>query len=100
MEDGVTKEDLRQFGMMLLGTIRKMIDGAKPKDQETIEVEWLKARVVRRMLDISPGSLQNLRITGKVRFKKVLGSYYYNKEDLLQLFNDGDKNEKSTKFRR
>ena len=88
MEDRVTKEDLRQFGMLLIGTIRKIIEGSKPEDKDHIEVEWLKARVVRKMLDISPGSLQNLRITGKVRFKKVLGSYYYNKPDLFKLFGD------------
>ncbi len=89
MEDGVTKEDLRQFGMLLIDTIRKIIEGSKPEDKDHIEVEWLKARVVRKMLDISPGSLQNLRITGKVRFKKVLGSYYYNRHDLMYLFNEG-----------
>lgn len=88
MEDSVTKEDLRQFGMLLIGTIRKIIEGSKPEDKGHIEVEWLKARVVRKMLDISPGSLQNLRVTGKVRFKKVLGSYYYNRTDLMSLFND------------
>lgn len=86
MEDGVTKEDLRQFGMLLIGTIRKIIEGSKPEDKDHIEVEWLKARVVRKMLDISPASLQNLRITGKVKFKKVLGSYYYNRSDIMDLF--------------
>ncbi|MCW4467669.1 DNA-binding protein [Flavobacterium sp. MFBS3-15] len=91
MEDGVTKEDLRQFGMLLIGTIRKMIEGSKQAETGEVEVEWLKARVVRKMLDISAASLQNLRITGKVRFKKVLGSYYYNKNDLLQLFNNESK---------
>lgn len=91
MEDGVTKEDLRQFGMLLLGTIRKMIEGSRPEDKNHIEVEWLKARVVRKMLDISAGSLQNLRITGKIRYKKVLGSYYYNKADLLHLFNEDER---------
>ncbi|WP_346432738.1 hypothetical protein [Flavobacterium piscisymbiosum] len=40
------------------------------------------------MLDISPGSVQNLRVRGKVRFKKVLGVYYYNREDLQKLFDD------------
>jgi len=88
MDEGVTKEDLQQFGMYLIGTIRSMIEKSKPEGKETVEAEWLKARVVRKMLDISPGSLQNLRITGKVRFKKVLGSYYYSKADLMHLFND------------
>jgi hypothetical protein len=43
---------------------------------------------VRKLLDISAGSVQNLRTSQKVRFKKVLGSYYYNKEDLQKLFDD------------
>lgn len=88
MEEGVTKEDLRQFGLLLIGTIRKMIQAGDGKDKEAVHPEWLKSRVVRKLLDISPGSLQNLRITGKIRFKKVLGSYYYNRADLMQLFND------------
>jgi len=91
MEDGVTKEDLRQFGMLLIGTIRRIIEGSKPEDKDHIEVEWLKARVVRKILDISPASLQNLRITGKVKFKKVLGSYYYSRSDIMGLFQDEKK---------
>lgn len=88
MEEGVTKEDLRQLGLLLIGTIRKMIDAGKRDGKEAVDPEWLKSRVVRKMLDISPGSLQNLRITGKIRFKKVLGSYYYNRADLMSLFNE------------
>lgn len=88
MDNGVTKEDLEQFGAFLIGTIRKMIEGAAPTDKESIQPEWLKSRAVRKLLDISPGTLQNLRITGKVRYKKVLGSYYYSKEDLMRLFNE------------
>lgn len=88
MEEGVTKEDLRQFGLLLIGTIRKMLQAGSESEKDAVQPEWLKSRVVRKLLDISPGSLQNLRITGKVRFKKVLGSYYYNRADLMQLFNE------------
>jgi len=88
MEEGVTKEDLRQFGMLLIGTIRKMLQAGSESEKDAVHPEWLKSRVVRKLLDISPGSLQNLRITGKIRFKKVLGSYYYNRADIMQLFND------------
>ena len=91
MENGVTKEDLHQFGLLVIAKIRTMIDGIKTEDKEALPTEWLKARVVRKLLDISPGSLQNLRITGKVKFKKVLGSYYYNREDLMRLFGDEKK---------
>lgn len=88
MDNGVTKEDLQQFGTLLIGTIRKIIESHTSPENAPGQPEWLKSRAVRRMLDISPGTLQNLRITGKVRFKKVLGSYYYSRDDLMGLFNE------------
>lgn len=86
MNDSVTKDDLRQFGLLLLNDIRKIIEDSQKTDKESLDPEWLKSRVVRKLMDMSAGSLQNLRVTGKVRFKKVLGSYYYNKTDLTKLF--------------
>ncbi|MBP4139212.1 DNA-binding protein [Flavobacterium sp. P7388] len=86
MSDNVTKDDLRQFGLLLLNDIRKIIDESKTDEKESQDSEWLKSRVARKLMDMSAGSLQNLRVTGKVRFKKVLGSYYYNKTDLRKLF--------------
>lgn len=88
MNDTVTKDDLRQFGLLLINDIRNIIEKAEANEKDTIDPEWLKSRVVRKLMDMSPGSLQNLRVTGKVRFKKVLGSYYYNKEDLSNLFSE------------
>ncbi|SEP07130.1 DNA-binding protein [Flavobacterium sp. fv08] len=88
MEENVTREDLRQFGIMLLDRIRSIIAETSPKNSEVSPPEWLKSKSVRQMLDLSAGSVQNLRISQKVRFKKVLGSYYYNREDLLNLFKD------------
>lgn len=88
MNENVTKEDLRQFGVMIVSNLRDAIQEILPSGKIVNDPQWLKSKVVRGILDISPGSLQNLRITGKVRFKKVLGSYYYSKEDIEQLFND------------
>ncbi len=87
MENVVTKDDLRQFGLVLLNDLRKVMENGSAQ-QENLHPEWLKSKVVRRLLDMSAGTLQNLRITGKVRYKKILGSYYYNKADLLNLFNE------------
>ena len=88
MSDIITKDDLRQFGLLLIGEVRKIIESADSTEKDAIHPEWLKSRAVRKLMDMSPGSLQNLRETGKVRFKKVLGSYYYNKTDLMNLFNE------------
>lgn len=82
MSEQVTKDDLRQFSLMIIDEIRKL----KPEIKKDDDVEWLKSRAAKKLLSMSAGSLQNLRIAGQVRFKKVLGSYYYNKADLLKLF--------------
>ncbi|MEP6803948.1 MAG: helix-turn-helix domain-containing protein [Flavobacterium sp.] len=89
MEEIVSKHDLRQFGLFLLDDIRIMFQEINKAQKESPQPEWLKSKAVRKMLDISPGSVQNLRVQGKVRFKKVMGVYYYNREDLQKLFSDG-----------
>ncbi|MFH7018582.1 DNA-binding protein [Flavobacterium sp. FlaQc-47] len=88
MEEIVTKEDLRQFGLLLMDKIHDIFREINFQQKESLDPEWLKSKAVRKLLDISAGSVQNMRMTQKVRFKKVLGSYYYNKEDLLKLFKD------------
>ena len=88
MNEVVTKEDLRQFGILMMNNFREAIQDIKLINKDGTQLEWLKSKVVRKILDMSPGSLQNLRITGKIRYKKVLGSYYYNKSDIEKLFND------------
>jgi len=82
MSELVTKDDLRQFGLMIIDEVRKL----KPEITKDENVEWVKSRTARKLLTMSPGSLQNLRVTGSVRFKKVLGSYYYNRADLMKIF--------------
>ncbi|TRW24230.1 helix-turn-helix domain-containing protein [Flavobacterium zepuense] len=88
MENVITKDDLRQFGMVLMNDIRQQLQSKYEQQDESLHPEWLKSKVVRKLLDMSAGTLQTLRISGKIRSKKILGSYYYNKEDLLNLFNE------------
>ena len=88
MNENITKNDLRQLGLFLVDQFRQIMEDNQNKEEVDLNPEWLKSRVVRKLMDMSAASLQNLRITGKVRFKKVLGSYYYNKSDLMNLFND------------
>lgn len=87
MNEHITKDDLRQFGMLLLDEMRALL-AVNSVSEKGAEAEWIKTRAVRKLLDISAGTLQNIRVTGKIRYKKVLGSYYYNKADLLKLFSE------------
>jgi hypothetical protein len=88
MDGNITKDDLRQFSLLLVEQFKQIIENYKNKEDGGLNPEWLKSLVVRNLMDMSAASLQNLQITGKVRFKKVLGSYYYNKSDLMNLFKD------------
>jgi len=87
-DDVVTKEDLKQFSLLLLDKIEILLEKSRFVKNEANDPEWIKSKSVRKLLDISAGSVQNLRTTQKVRFKKVLGSYYYNRKDLEKLFAD------------
>jgi len=87
MSDQITKDDLRQFSLLIINEVRKIVLTANEAKDETIHLDWLKSRSVRKLLDMSAASLQSLRVTGKVRCKKIMGSYYYNKTDLMNLFN-------------
>jgi uncharacterized protein YfkK (UPF0435 family) len=76
----LTKEDLKNFKTELLNDIREMI---KPGTGQS--KQWLKSNEVRKLLSISPGTLQNLRINGILRYTKVGGMMYYKLEDINKI---------------
>lgn len=78
----ITKEDLHQFKNELIKEIRSIVN---PTQSET--KEWLRSTDVRKMLKISPGTLQNLRINGTLRFTKIGSIMYYKYEDIVSLLN-------------
>ena len=84
--DLITKEDLQAFRLQLLQDIKNLI--SKP---EATSKQWLKSWEVRQLLKISPGTLQNLRIRGVLRFTKIGGSLYYKKEDIEKVLESGVK---------
>lgn len=85
----ITKDDLRQFRLILIQDIEKIIDNRIPVSSPENEhsIDWLRSKAIRKIMNISPATLQNLRITGKIRYTKIMGSYYYSKSDLMLLFN-------------
>ncbi|MBS1524720.1 MAG: helix-turn-helix domain-containing protein [Bacteroidetes bacterium] len=78
----VTKEDLEIFRIKLLDDFRRLL----ASQQQEPKKEWLKSGEVRKLLKVSPGTLQNLRITGKIHPTKIAGTWYYNLEEINLLF--------------
>ena len=69
----ITKDDLEYFRLQLLNDLKQLQVSVDQKPTK----EWLKGSEVRKLLNISAGTLQNLRITGKLQSTKVGGIYYY-----------------------
>ncbi len=84
MDNQITKEDLRLFSQIIITELKEFFS---QKSNET-SFEWVKAKVARQLLSISAASLQTLRISGKLRYRKILGSYYYNRADIDNLFKE------------
>lgn len=84
MDNQLTKEDLRLFSQTIIGELKELLT----KKTNEVSLDWVKGKVVRQLLNISPASLQTLRISRKLQYRKVLGSYYYNRKDIENLFND------------
>lgn len=82
----ISKADLENLRVRILSDFERIIEAKLSPPNE--DLEWIRSRAVRKILDISPATLQNLRIAGSIRYKKIQGSYYYSKEDLKMLFND------------
>lgn len=80
----ITREDLRVFKSDLLNEIRQIV-----KPGQLSQKQWLKSCEVRKMLNISPGTLQNLRINGTLNYTKIGGILYYKLEDIQKLLGGG-----------
>ncbi|SDE94929.1 Helix-turn-helix domain-containing protein [Mucilaginibacter pineti] len=77
----ITLEDLLQFKTELFTEMNRLLQGGK----ESQTKQWLMSAEVRKMLNISPGTLQNLRISGTLPYRKIGGSMFYNREEIEKI---------------
>lgn len=78
----ITREDLNEFRELLLSDLTAIIN-SKPQKQK----QWLKSNEVRKLLNISAGTLQNLRINGTLTYTKIGGILYFDNSDIEKLLN-------------
>jgi hypothetical protein len=80
----ITLEDLQNFKQELLTEIQKLLS----QRQTTPARKWLKSNEVRRLLLVSPGTLQNLRVNGTLPFTKIGGVIFYDYDDIHKMIED------------
>jgi hypothetical protein len=81
-EQIITIEDLIQFRIHLLKDITEILN-SKPDHSK----KWLKSKEVTKLLNISQGTLQNLRINGTLTYTKIGGTIYYDSASIEKILN-------------
>ncbi|MFT3738460.1 MAG: helix-turn-helix domain-containing protein [Breznakibacter sp.] len=86
----VTTDDLRELKIELLEDFKRLLKehGGQPSKK------WLKSPEVRKLLNISPGTLQNLRVNGTLPYTKMGGALYYDYEDIQKILQANKKQNK------
>jgi len=81
----LTTEDLQRFKTELLEEMKIMFEeNLKPHETK----KWLKTPEVLRILKISPGTLQTLRLNGTIPYTKIGCSLYYDNQDITKILTD------------
>ncbi len=83
----ITIDDLQQFKKQLLEELLLAF-----KKQTGVPKRWLKSHELRRLLKISPGTLQTLKSSGIIPYTKIGGVHFYDYEDIQKLLEAGKMN--------
>ncbi|MCL7987053.1 helix-turn-helix domain-containing protein [Sphingobacterium sp. lm-10] len=86
----LTKEDLNQFKTELIAEIKLLLSSGDHAVSN--KPRWLRSSEVRKLMSISPGTLQNLRINGVLPYRKVGGIMFYAMEDIQKMMEGGKYN--------
>lgn len=77
----ITTDDLREFKIEMLSEIKQLLKEHNGQPSK----KWLKSYEIRKILNISPGTLQNLRINGTLPYTKIGGVIYYDYADIQEM---------------
>ena len=89
----ITREDLNEFRTLLLNDLKEIF-----KIQPQQNKQWLKSKEVRNLLNISPGTLQTLRINKTLSYTKIGGIIYYANQDIERLLEQNKVSSERTLF--
>ena len=77
----VTLDDLIQFKEELFQELKQILGTTQNQNQDP----WIKTPELKKLLKISHGTLQNLRVNGTIPYTKIGGIIYYNRQEILKI---------------
>lgn len=78
LNEVVTVNHLEKFKAELIEEIKVLLE----LKNKTLDRKMLRTNETLELLNISKGTLQNLRNSGKISYKKLGGIIYYNVDDI------------------
>ena len=80
-EQLLTIDDLTDFKRQLLFEIKTLFKEQAGQPAK----KWLKSKDVRKLLNISPGTLQGLRVKGALPYTRIGGVIYHDADDIARM---------------
>ncbi|WP_127137041.1 helix-turn-helix domain-containing protein [Flagellimonas oceanensis] len=77
----ITTKHLMEFKVELLEDIKELLENNNGRSGK----KWLRSNEVRELLDISRGTLQNLRINGTLPYTRIGGVLYYDHNEIIEV---------------
>jgi hypothetical protein len=80
----ITTEDLREFKIELLNDLNELIKITA----SGLNKKYLKSNEIKKVLNLSPTTLQNLRDNGTLPYTKIGGVIFYNIDDVNKVMKE------------
>ena len=80
----ITTDDLREFKIELLEDIKKLLKTTATPGAK----KYLKSAEMMKLLKVSPGTLQTLRINGTLPYTKIGGIIFYDAEEIYKVMEE------------
>ena len=80
----ITTDDLREFKIELLDDIKELLKISTDLRSKI----YLKSAEIMKMLNVSPGTLQTLRINGTLPYTKIGGLIFYDVDEISKVMSE------------
>lgn len=81
----ITVDDLFNFKKQLVDELLT----ALKSQPGIVQKKWMKSHEVRRLLKISPGTLQTLKSSGVLPYTKIGGIHFFDYDEIQQILQSG-----------
>lgn len=80
----ITTDDLREFKIELFHELKNLLKTASVVEPK----KYYKSTEIMKLLKVSPGTLQNLRINGTIPYTKIGGIIYYDADEINKVMRE------------